>query len=223
MLAYNVPLMFWLEALQYSVHILNITPRQSLDGDTPHYRVFGVIPDMTNIYPFFCPGIYHVSEEERTKGFIAARAVECRYLGYVAGSFSIWVPSKHSILSRKDCRFEESRDLSLDNESEMQELLRSYPDLLKDFKGNEPLARDMPDFFDFVLPDDRTIPAATVYQLSSSTIGNHSPSLNNSNFNIPAQPVDLQYVASTISFFVFLYSRQCNIVCCRTNSNSTSE
>ncbi len=79
--------------------------------------------------PFYCPGMCHVSKEERKKKKYPLKSIECRFLGIIAAAYKIWIPKWRLIVSRRDVRFELSRDESLTLEDEKEQLLRAYRDL----------------------------------------------------------------------------------------------
>ena len=108
MMPYQTPLVFWDFAIQHAVYIKNRSPHEALHGKTPYQMVYDHPPDISNLIPFFCPGLYHLTKEERS-GTLAVKAVECRLLGYDDQDIKlIYVPTKKMVIRRRDCIFDES-------------------------------------------------------------------------------------------------------------------
>ena len=64
MAEYNVPQRFWEYAVVTACYLINRSPTRSRPV-TPLELVTGIKPDITNLYPFYCPGVYHLTREER--------------------------------------------------------------------------------------------------------------------------------------------------------------
>jgi hypothetical protein len=69
--------------------------------------VFGVDPDLSEMVPFYCPGVYHVTKEER-KGVWDPKARLCRMLGYDDRSkgYIILDLKSMKVKVRDDCIFD---------------------------------------------------------------------------------------------------------------------
>ncbi len=107
---YNCPLRFWDYAIGCCVYVYNRTPNDALGGKTPFEMVYGTIPDISHLVPFYSPGVFRLSPEERQKGLISNHAIECRFLGYVPNqndAYLIWVPKWKKVIVRRDCIFDE--------------------------------------------------------------------------------------------------------------------
>eukprot|EP01034_Spumella_vulgaris_P034656 gene34656-biopygen29504 len=76
----GAPSKFWDYATQLATYLLMRTPNEKNDK-TPLQTLTGVVPDMQRLVPFFCPGLYHVTREERHSTW-DAKALPCRFLGY---------------------------------------------------------------------------------------------------------------------------------------------
>jgi len=137
MIPYNCPLRFWNYAISHAVYLYNRSPNDALQGMTPYERVHGQPPDISNLVAFYAPGLYHLTKEER-RGSLSAKAQECRLLGYDDQDIKIiYVPSKHLILRRRNCRFEESNDFTESPALHEDELLRRYPALRQGVSEHE--------------------------------------------------------------------------------------
>ena len=79
------------------------------------------VPDISNLVPFYAPGMYYVTPEEREKK-LNIKAIECRMVGYdekAKNAYRVWIPSKKMVLTRRDVIFDESREWdSPDKENE---------------------------------------------------------------------------------------------------------
>jgi hypothetical protein len=83
----NAPANLWGFALRYCALILNYSPIRSNDWMSPHKLFFGEKPDYKCLYPFYCPGLYYVHKEERSKtAFPDYKAKSCYFLGYLEES-----------------------------------------------------------------------------------------------------------------------------------------
>jgi hypothetical protein len=79
MLLYDCPLKFWAEAISCAVYLYNVTPSAILDWKTPYELVFGSKPDISNLVPFYSPGIVYLSAEERENQF-SPKGLACRII-----------------------------------------------------------------------------------------------------------------------------------------------
>jgi len=107
LVAARAPTKFWNYALMHAAHLVNTTPK-SYGAKTPHEILTGDKPDISRLIPWFCPGVYHVSKDER-KSTWDPKAKLCRFLGYDPISrdcFKILSLPDGKILSRKDCVFD---------------------------------------------------------------------------------------------------------------------
>jgi hypothetical protein len=131
MSVYNTPLRFWDYAIEAAVYMKNRQPTSFLNGKTPYEMVTGKIPDISNMVPFYAPGLVLVHKDERESGQLVHKAKECRMLGYaddlgMKNSYIVWVPEDRRIIARHDCIFDER----LVPESEQDvELLGNYQQL----------------------------------------------------------------------------------------------
>ena len=102
----NAPRKYWEFAVMTACYLINRSPVY-LSDKTPVEIVTGEKPDISHFVPFYAPGVYHKTKEERT-GTWDYKAVECRMLGYdekCKFSYIILVISSGKIITRKDCIF----------------------------------------------------------------------------------------------------------------------
>ena len=158
MMIYNTPLMFWEYAIQYAIYVLNRTPRRTrgFDGKTPYQLVTGKRPDISNLVPFYAPGVFHVSKEEQLmKGKWTGKALECRMIGYdemAKNAYLVWAPEAHKVYVRRDVIFDETRDWDNPDMENEDELLRNYQALLQ-FSMDYPIGlTEKPTFFEDDVP-----------------------------------------------------------------------
>eukprot|EP01034_Spumella_vulgaris_P047253 gene47253-biopygen4350 len=76
----GAPRQFWDYAVLMATYLLMRSPNQK-NPKTPLETLTGVVPDIGRLVPFFCPGLYHVTREERHSTW-DAKALPCRFLGY---------------------------------------------------------------------------------------------------------------------------------------------
>eukprot|EP01034_Spumella_vulgaris_P047517 gene47517-biopygen36340 len=103
----GAPLKFWDYAVQMATYLLMRSPN-SKNLKTPLETITGVVPSIEYLVPFFCPGLYHVTREERHSTW-DAKALPCRFLGYddnLQSCYKIYCVKTRRILSRKDCIFD---------------------------------------------------------------------------------------------------------------------
>jgi hypothetical protein len=111
MAQYNCPEKYWGYAVECAAYLLNrtSTPR-SLDC-TPFEEVFKEIPDVSHLVPFYAPGVFHLTKDERKGKTWAHKAEPCRMLGYAEGeknSYLVLNVRTGAVTSRRDCVFDES-------------------------------------------------------------------------------------------------------------------
>lgn len=76
----KVPLYLWTEAFHTAVYLINRLPTQTLDGDSPHLRLFGNQPSYGHMRTFGCIAFVHNFDTHKTK--FSPRAVVCIFIGY---------------------------------------------------------------------------------------------------------------------------------------------
>jgi hypothetical protein len=109
----KAPPSYWVFAVQYACYVLNRTPVRGEDK-TPLEAITGAKPDVSHFVPFFCPGVYHCTKEERKGKPWAYKAEPCRMLGYdeaTKGGYKVLKLRTHEIVTRKDCVFDDEIDV----------------------------------------------------------------------------------------------------------------
>jgi hypothetical protein len=146
MLIYACPLMFWSEAIRCAVYLYNVTPSRVLEWKTPFEMVFGSKPDISNLVPFYAPGIVYLSAEERGNQF-GPKGLACRMLGYDPESkngYIVYIPETGSRKRTVNCKFKENVDLSLRIEEDLERDFTRF-----NLQEDENLkVNGKPDFFD---------------------------------------------------------------------------
>ena len=120
MSVYDTPLHFWDWAVKSAVYVINRMPSSTLGGKTPLEIATNKTVDISNLVPFYAPGLYYVTRDERIannkKGYTwAHKAIECRLLGYDENgknNYAIWVPSMRKVIIRHDVMFDDYRRIS---------------------------------------------------------------------------------------------------------------
>jgi Reverse transcriptase (RNA-dependent DNA polymerase)/GAG-pre-integrase domain/Integrase core domain len=102
----QLPKTYWYDALQYVVHIHNITPTRALKDQTPEEAWSGNKPDVSSLRVFGCQAFIHVPDKHRTK--LGAKSLKCTLLGYAPQR------KAYRLVHRPSKRFLESRDVIFD-------------------------------------------------------------------------------------------------------------
>ncbi|KAK7245636.1 hypothetical protein RIF29_40484 [Crotalaria pallida] len=76
----SVPPRFWVEALSTAVYLINRLPSQTLDLDTPYFRLHHQHPSYEHLHTFGCVCFVHLPNHERHK--LSAQSVKCAFMGY---------------------------------------------------------------------------------------------------------------------------------------------
>jgi hypothetical protein len=98
----NLPKSYWLEALNYAVHLHNISPSNALTT-MPTEAYSGTKPDVSQLRVFGCTAHIHVSEHSQDK--LAAHSLPCTFLGFANNR------SAFHLIHRLTKKFIESRDV----------------------------------------------------------------------------------------------------------------
>jgi hypothetical protein len=144
MAASRAPPSYWYHAVKYACYVINRSPSKGHDK-TPYEYVTGEKPDVSNFVPFYCPGVYHCTKEERKHKAWAYKAEPCRMLGYDENTKDGYIVLKvrnGEILTRRDCIFDEAMDVKqILLDTDLEEYLED---------------KDYSDVFDLVDPSDET-------------------------------------------------------------------
>ena len=63
--SYDVPIQWWWKAISYAIYCINRSPTSKGDNRSPLEQVFNITPNIDDMIPFYAPGLYHVTKEER--------------------------------------------------------------------------------------------------------------------------------------------------------------
>ena len=101
---------FWAEAINTAVYVLNRAPTSAVKGKTPQEAWSGKKPTVEHFRVFGCEAYAHVSDEKRTK--LDLKSVKCIFLGYYEGSkcYRLFNPEKKTIVKSRDVKFVEVRE-----------------------------------------------------------------------------------------------------------------
>ena len=129
-----IPKKFWCYAYKHAIYILNRCPfNNSLV--TPYEKYYKIKPSMGNIVPFWAPGIFYVTKDQRTNVF-TGKAEPCRFLGIdekTNNGYQVISLLTGRVLTREFCIFNEHISA--------EELMKAYsdttaPDIIKQGESN---------------------------------------------------------------------------------------
>ena len=107
MCSYNVPQRFWEFAIVMAVHIVNMFPGKN-KNESAYELLNHVKPDVSRLVPFYAPGVFHVTKEERRDTW-SPKAEPCRMLGYSKQHLNTYIILRIStgqVLCRSNCVFD---------------------------------------------------------------------------------------------------------------------
>ena len=105
--------MFWGEAVNTAVHILNRSPTKALDGRTPYEAWHGRKPTVTHLRVFGCLAF---AKELTHIGKLEDRSTPGVFIGYSEGSkaYRILDPKTQRVRTARDVVFDEGRGWAWD-------------------------------------------------------------------------------------------------------------
>lgn len=175
MCCYNTPSKYWSYAVLYAVYVINRAPTAN-NSISAHESLTGEKPDVSMYVPFYAPGVYHISKEERSKNPLASRAEPCRMLGYAEGySNAYYVLNIRTgrVVVRENCIFDISisaddvTEIDVDNSDtrndidDYEELVDEFPDDDVDVVSDDE-HNDVPIMRDTIMDDDDIDDTTTV-------------------------------------------------------------
>jgi len=107
MIVYNTPLKYWGYAIEYVCYTLNHTPNTN-NNISAYEALTGEKPDITNAVPFYAPGVYHLTKDERKDPW-SPKARPCRMLGYAPNyknAYYILNVETGRVIVRENCVFD---------------------------------------------------------------------------------------------------------------------
>jgi hypothetical protein len=108
MFSRNVPSQYWEYAIIYACYLINRSPTTK-NTITPYHAIYNQVPDLSNLVPFYAPGVYHLTNDERSDKAWSAKANMCRFLGFdelCKDAYIVLNINNHRVYSRRDCKFE---------------------------------------------------------------------------------------------------------------------
>lgn len=109
LLGMSVPRRFWPEAVQYAVHILNMSPSAALGDVTPEERWSNHKPSVEHMRVFGCVAFALVPYERRVK--LDEKSIRCVFVEVSKESkaYRLYNPETKKIIISRDVRFDESK------------------------------------------------------------------------------------------------------------------
>ena len=111
--SYDVPEWFWWYAVKHTIWLINRSPTSNDSQESPIERVYGIKPNMDEMVPFYCPGFYYITKEERQpRADWKYKASSCRFLGYAeeqTGYIIYDIGTKKAGIYHTDGRYVEGR------------------------------------------------------------------------------------------------------------------
>ena len=114
----KIPKSFWLEAVNWTVHILNRSPTLAVQDQTPEEAWSGVKPSVKYFKVFGCISHVHVPDSKRTK--LDDKSLHCVLLGVSEESkaYRLYDPVSRKIIVSRDVVFEEDKSWEWDKRHE---------------------------------------------------------------------------------------------------------
>ena len=125
MIASEVPERFWAYALVNAVYVSNRMYNAAIEM-TPFEAYTGNKPDVSNMVPFYSPGVCHITKEERNlnRHLRNFKGRLVRMLGYDINGKNTYIVRdiiRNTVMVRKDCIFSEDLDPAV-----VKKLIREY-------------------------------------------------------------------------------------------------
>ena len=110
----NIPKAFWLEAMNWTIYVLNRCPTLDVKDVTPEEAWSGVKPLVNHFWVFSC--IAHVDVPEARKTKLDNRSITCVLLGVSEESkgYRLFDPVTKKIVVSRDVIFEEEKQWDWD-------------------------------------------------------------------------------------------------------------
>ena len=148
MSARKVPKVFWPEATNWCVHVLNRSPTVAVEDCTPEEKWSGRKPSVNYFRVFGCIAHVHVPKEKRLK--LDDRSLKCVLFGVSEESkaYRLYDPATNKIIVSKDVVFEEEARWKWEQESTISPSDLEWEDCVEhvnDEEGsNEPIDSSSP-------------------------------------------------------------------------------
>jgi hypothetical protein len=111
----RIPKSFWLEVLNWAVHMLNRSPTLAVKNRTPAEAWNDIKPSVAHFRVFGCISHVHVPGHIRVK--LDAKSLKCVFLGVSENSkaYRLFYPISHKIIISRDVVFEEDQQWHWDD------------------------------------------------------------------------------------------------------------
>ncbi|GAA0156231.1 hypothetical protein LIER_38239 [Lithospermum erythrorhizon] len=107
----NLPRMFWGEALNASIQIINLSPTTTLEGKVPNEVWTGKNITYKHLRVFGCRAFVHILKDERTK--LDVKSKQCVFLSHGDDKFGykLYDPKAKKIVRSRDVSFFEDQTI----------------------------------------------------------------------------------------------------------------
>ncbi|MCO5569053.1 hypothetical protein L7F22_022759 [Adiantum nelumboides] len=104
----NLPKLYWAEAVNTSVHLMNMSPTEALTRLTPEEAYSGIKPNVSTLKVFGCVAYMHVPDENRRK--LDVKSKRCVFTSYdmYSKGYRLVNPDTNKIHISRDVIFDES-------------------------------------------------------------------------------------------------------------------
>ncbi|MCO5557879.1 hypothetical protein L7F22_011451 [Adiantum nelumboides] len=104
----NLPKLYWAEAVNTSVHLMNMSPTEALTRLTPKEAFSGIKPNVSTLKVFGCVAYMHIPDEKRRK--LDVKSKRCVFIGYdmYSKGYRLVNPDTNKIHISRDVIFDES-------------------------------------------------------------------------------------------------------------------
>jgi len=111
----RIPKSFWLEVVNWAMHVLNRSPTLAVKNRTPAEAWNGLKPSVAHFRVFGCISHVHVPNHKRVK--LDAKSLKCVFLGVSENSkaYRIFDPISQKIIISRDVVFKEDQQWHWDD------------------------------------------------------------------------------------------------------------
>lgn len=107
MCSYNVPGKYWEYAVMTAVFLINRSPTSGRELSS-YEELTGEKPDVSKYVPFYAPGVFHLTADERKGNPLTPKAEPCRMLGYAdeyCNAYYVLNVRTQRVVVRENCIF----------------------------------------------------------------------------------------------------------------------
>ncbi|MCO5604181.1 hypothetical protein L7F22_058342 [Adiantum nelumboides] len=104
----NLPKLYWAEAVNTSIHLMNMSPTEALTKLTPEEAYSGIMPNVSTLKVIECVAYMHILDEKRKK--LDVKSEKCVFTGYdmYSKGYRLVNPDIKKIHISRDVIFDES-------------------------------------------------------------------------------------------------------------------